>query len=219
MCHALDITEGNMKITKEKIKKLEPCLDGYQWYVRHGSPDLLETLLDVNKVNPEWAAWLYIRLMSEKQRKQFAIYAAEQVLHIFEASHPDDKRPRLAIAAAKKALKSNTKANRDAAYGAACAAACAGAASALAAADYAAPDVAGYGAPDAAGADLSLAASYAASAASYAAGAGYTAANSTAFAAANAARAAIADTATTACASIAMQEKLIRKAVKLLEKQ
>jgi len=172
-----------MKITKEEIKKLKPCSDGYKWFIEHGSSDLTKTLLAVNKVKPDWASWLYTRLMTPKQQKQFAIYAAEQVLHIFEEKYPDDDRPRLAIVAAKIALESNTQANREAARRAGAAARDAGAATAYA------------------------------SASAYAAGAAVTAATSdAAFTAANAAGAHAA-----VGARVAMQEKLIRKAVKILQ--
>jgi len=188
-----------MKITKEEIKKLKPCSDGYKWFIEHGSSDLTKTLLAVNKVKPDWASWLYTRLMTPKQQKQFAIYAAEQVLHIFEEKYPDDDRPRLAIVAAKIALESNTQANREAARRAAYAAYNAtydavAASNAVAAADAAygagAAYAAGAGAADAAGAY----GAYAAAIAAYA----------------NAANAA-------GAAGTAMREKLIRKAVKILQ--
>jgi len=213
-----------MNITKEKIKKFKPCAEGYQWYLDHGSPDLLETLLDVNKVKPSWASWLYTRLMSEKQRKQFAIYAAEEVLHIFEEKYPNDNRPRLAIVAAKIALESNTKANREAARRAAW-----GASDAA----HGARDAA-HGARDAADANAAAAAAYGARGAGVY-GAAYAAANAVANASAGAAGYAVADAydavvAVTAragagsparvdAAVAAMREKLIGKVVKLLEKK
>jgi len=180
-----------MNITKEEIKKFDPCSDGYQWYLDHGSPDLTKTLSDVNKVKPDWAAWLYTRLMTPKQQKQFAIYAAEQVLHIFEAEYRDDKRPRKAIEAAKRVLKSNTRDNREAARRAA------------------------YNARDAANAAFAAFAAYG--------GGGYAAfAAHAAGAAANANHAAGGSAATRAVGygdMIAMREKLIRKAIKLLEEK
>jgi len=187
-----------MNITKEEIEKLKPCSKGYQWFINHGSPDLTKTLLDVNKVKPDWAAWLYARLMSEEQCKQFAIYAAEEVLHIFEAEYPNDDRPRLAIVAAKIALESNTPANREAARDAADAAYAAGAYVACAA--------------DAAGAAADAAA-YGASGATYGA-------SDAARDAARAAGDAYADPdAAGAVARVVMQERLIRKAVKMLEEK
>jgi len=212
-----------MKITKAKIKKLKPCRDGYKWFINHGSPDLLKTLLKVNKVNSGWATWLYTKLMTPKQCKQFAIYSAEKVLHIFEEKFPNDDRPRLAITAAKKVLKSNTQANRKAAYVAAHAA--------RAAVKHAAGNAAGFAG---AGADLAaIAADFAArtagvdDAAARAAGYGATitgcAADSSCaaegYAATGTLLGTVSNAAAYAAAYIVMREKLIRKAVKLLEKK
>jgi len=109
-----------MNISKEQIKALNPCDDGYKWYLDNGTSDLLETLLKANLVNDEWCSWLYTKLMTHTQQKQFAIYAAERVLNIFEDKYPNDKRPGKAIEAAKKALELNTEATRDATYFQAC---------------------------------------------------------------------------------------------------
>ena len=64
-----------------------------------------------------------------------AIFSAELVLHIFEEKYPEDKRPRLAIEAAKKWLVNPSK---ETAAAAAAAAAAAYAAYAAADAAYAA---------------------------------------------------------------------------------
>ena len=111
-----------MKINKLMIKKLEPCADGYSWYLKNGTEDLLETLLKVNAHRPDYARWLFTRLMTVKQRREIAIFAAKLVLPIFEKRFPKDKRPREAIEAAVKVLKHDTEENRNAAYAAAYAA-------------------------------------------------------------------------------------------------
>ena len=69
--------------------------------------------------------------------RKLAIFAAEQVLDIFERRYPDDKRPRQAIEAAKKVLENDTEETRRAAAYAA-SAAYAGAAPSAAYAAYAA---------------------------------------------------------------------------------
>jgi len=74
---------------------------------------------------------------NRKQNIKLAIYSAELVLHLFEKKYPQDKRPRKAIAAAKKCLKSNTEENRSAAAHAADAAAHASSAAFYASADAA----------------------------------------------------------------------------------
>jgi len=213
-----------MNITKEEIKKLSPCSDGYQWFIDHGSPDLTKTLLDINKVNPGWARWLYAKLMNGKQRKQFTIYAAKEVLHIFEAEYPNDDRPRLAIEAAKRALESNTPANREAARDAADAAYAAVAAGVVCTVYVAcaAADAADAVRPTSYCAANAAYAAYAAYAAFYAADAYYAADDAArpGAAFANAACAAAhAVAAAGAGAEIVMQKKLIRKAVKLLEEK
>jgi len=144
-----------MKLTKEMIESHNPCSDGLEWYLRNGSSDLLKTLIDVNEYKPEWARWLYTRLMNLQQKREIAIFAAEQVLPIFEKKYPEDDRPRKAIEAAKLFLANDTPENRkaaDAAYAAAYAAADAADAAyaAAAAADAAAAAYAAAAAADAA---------------------------------------------------------------------
>jgi hypothetical protein len=57
--------------------------------------------------------------MTCKQNIEIAIFCAEQVIHIYEASYPDDNRPRAAIEAAKAVLANDTEENRKAARSAA----------------------------------------------------------------------------------------------------
>jgi hypothetical protein len=74
--------------------------------------------------------------MTKEQRVQYAIFAAEQVIHIYEKKYPEDKRPRQAIEAAKAYLENpcaKTKAAAAAAAYAAYAAAYAAYAAAAAA--------------------------------------------------------------------------------------
>lgn len=127
-----------MKLTLKKLESLNSCNDGLAWYKEHGSEDLLETLLAVNKHRPDWARWLYTRLMSLEQNQHLSIYASEQVLHIFEFKYPLDKRSRNAIEAAKlylmnKISLSELQEARKAAYAAADAAAADAASAAYAA--------------------------------------------------------------------------------------
>lgn len=115
-----------MRITKEEIKKLEPCKDGYEWYLKNSEEDLLTLLLKLNEFKSAWASWLFLRRMSLNQRRAIAIFSAEQVIDIFELKYPTDKRPRLAIEAAKNVLVCDNYDNRRAAADAshaACAAA------------------------------------------------------------------------------------------------
>jgi len=151
---------------------------------------------DIQKI--QWANWLIVRTMTKKQYVSYAIFAAEQVIDIYEKKHPGDERPREAIHAAKKVLENDTKKNRAAAYAAA----------------YA--DVA---------ADADAAAAYAAAAAAYAADAAADAAAAAAYAAA-AAAAAAADAAAyaaayadVAAARLKILTKILDYGVSLLEEQ
>jgi hypothetical protein len=129
-----------MRITLKWLEKHGACTDGKDAFAGQKERDgvkILKTLIANKQL--EWASWLVCRVFTHKQRIQYAVFAAEQVLHIFEAKHPDDKRPRLAIEAAKKVIERDTAKNRaDAAAAYAAAAAAADAAATYDAADAAA---------------------------------------------------------------------------------
>lgn len=71
----------------------------------------------------DWANWLIVRLMTREQRIRYAIYAAEQVISLYEEEYPEDKRPRQAIEAARLCLDNPSEENKAAAESAADAAA------------------------------------------------------------------------------------------------
>jgi hypothetical protein len=149
-----------MIITKEFLAEKRACSDGVKWFLaQQKTKDIhvLNSLIQAKKW--DWANWLIVRVMTYKQYVSYAVYAAEQVIDIYEKRYPEDKRPRAAIEAARKCIKdpsdSNKQAAADAAY-----AAYAAAADAAYAATYAA--YAAY-APAAADADAA-AATYAAAA-------------------------------------------------------
>ena len=131
--------------------------------------------------------------MTRPQYLSYAIYAAEQVIDIYEKKYPDDKRPRNAIEAARVVLKNNNAKTRAAAWAARAAAEAAARAAAWAAGDAA--GAAAWAAGDA-------------GAAWAAAGAAGDAAGAAAWAAAGAAAGA---------ARAAMQIKILKYGIKLLE--
>jgi len=159
----------DIKITKEWLETKNACSDGKQW-VLDNAPDLegvelVDRLIAANKLN--WANWLIVRIMTYEQYVGYAIFSAEQVLHICEKRSPNNALPRAAIEAAKKCLANPTKENKDSAFAAASAAS---AAYAAAHAVYAA----------AFAADSAFAAASAAYAAAHAADSAYFAADSAA---------------------------------------
>ena len=103
-------------ITLEKIKSMDPCSEGYVWYQENFPQktnkviDILNSLVSENKLN--WANWLIVRCLTRKQKIQYAIFAAEQVIETYEKKHPDDERPRKAIEAAKEYSKTPSVENK-----------------------------------------------------------------------------------------------------------
>ena len=67
----------------------------------------------------DWANWLIVRLMTHEQQIRYAIYAAEQVISLYEEKYPEDKRPRQAIEAARLCLDNPSEENKAAARSAA----------------------------------------------------------------------------------------------------
>ena len=111
-------------MNKRWLEKRDACKEGVVWFEnqkeRNGI-EVVEKLIKEKKL--DWANWLIVRLMKYKQYISYVVYAAEQVIGIYEKKYPNDKRPRQAIEAAKKCIKSPTKKNKAAAYAAAAAAA------------------------------------------------------------------------------------------------
>jgi hypothetical protein len=110
------------KITDKWIKEKRPCLSAMEWWDKQERDSL--TILNklIKEKHYDWANWLIVRIMHKHDYVSYAIYAAEQVIDIYEKKYPDDKRPRKAIEAAKKYLKNPSIKTRTAAAAAAYAA-------------------------------------------------------------------------------------------------
>ena len=109
--------ETKMKtITEAWIEEHHPCEDGVKWYKSRTDKSPLG-LLDglISEKRYEWGFRFMARILDRKDRIRYAVFAAEQVLGIFEKKFPDDKRPRLAIESAKKVLVKDTAETRYAA--------------------------------------------------------------------------------------------------------
>jgi hypothetical protein len=165
------------QITLVWLRSTNACDDAVQAWRDHGcETDPITVVNLAMKMNRfDWANWLIVRVMTYKQYVSYAVFAAEQVLDIFEKKYPNNKRPRLAIEAAKRCIKAPTKKNKTAADAAYTAAAHAAYAADAADAAYAvgaagAAYAAAYAAAGAAHAAYAAAAAHAAYAA-YAAGA------------------------------------------------
>ena len=109
-----------MKITAELLRKHHACHDAVVWLEGQDETDpriLIDRALRAD--HWDWVNWLLVRLMSRQDRIEYAAFAADAVLCIFEEQYPNDKRPLDAILAAQEFLRNPSKENADAAYAAA----------------------------------------------------------------------------------------------------
>src|SRR3990167_6894566 len=113
-----------MKLTTRFLNSKGACKEGLEWFKAQKETNIIKVLRKLALENHwPWASWLIVRVMTRPQYLAYAIFAAEQVIEIFEKKYPKDKRPRKAIEAAKAFLKNDTHKNRVAAGAAAGAAA------------------------------------------------------------------------------------------------
>ena len=127
-------------VTKALLKKIGACDDGTEYSVKSllgkSYPDAIKQCIADNKL--QWANWGIVRVMDGTERVKYAVYAARQVLKLFEDKYKDDKMPRKAIEAAERWTRNPSEKNRNAADAASAAAYTAYVSSASAYAAYAA---------------------------------------------------------------------------------
>jgi hypothetical protein len=96
-----------MQTTLNKIKLHSPCKNGWEKLLNHlnktqsdDEPLELRTILESNGLDD--TIWAFRAVQGkDKEIRLFAADCAEMVLPIYEKRYPDDKRPRLAIQAAR----------------------------------------------------------------------------------------------------------------------
>ena len=102
------------KVNETFLKKHSACEEGFKWWLINCKN--LETdkqLLKLVNYRADWANWLIVRLLNRKDKIRYAVFAAEQVIKIYEKKYPNDKRPRKAIEAAKKVIEKDSVKNRN----------------------------------------------------------------------------------------------------------
>ena len=110
-----------MHLNLELLIEKSACESGLAWYLSHGQPNTVEGCVSALLADPDpsttlpYANWLLSNLLNEDDCRRYAIFAARQVLHIFETAYPEDNRPHLAIEAAENYLVTHSEADRDAA--------------------------------------------------------------------------------------------------------
>lgn len=112
------------KITKKWLEKNNACESGVELFEKLNSNDPIK-LFDLAIIQKKYQDinWCISRYLRKCDKIKYAIFAAEQVIEIFELKYTNDQRPRNAINAAKKYLKlKNNDAAAAAAYVAAVAA-------------------------------------------------------------------------------------------------
>src|SRR3990167_8470025 len=199
-------------ITWADVLAFNPCTGTQEKYAKLFPKDSELTIEKIIKTMTKHdhyvdANWLIVQFMFHKESVKYAIFAAKQVLGIYEKKYPKDDRPRKSIEAAKAWIKDPCGETKNAAH------ATNVAAYAAYAVDDAAADVTANATADAkANAAYAAAnAAYAVADAAYAvANAAYAAAYGTAYAAAKA---------TDDAAKIKLQEKILKFGIKLIKQR
>jgi hypothetical protein len=109
-----------MKITLSWLQERDACQGGKKWFSNQDethSIKIVDSLIQEKRYG--WSNWLICRLLTYKQTILYVVFVTELVLDAYEQAKPNDKRPRLAIEAAKQWVKNPTKENRNTAYTAA----------------------------------------------------------------------------------------------------
>ena len=95
---------------EEEIKYI--CKEGL---IGLSASDFTKKIINLNKIDHKkwfyYANWLITSVMSQKSRVQYAVFAADEVLPIFERRFSADVNPRKAVEAAKKYIIYPTKEN------------------------------------------------------------------------------------------------------------
>ena len=96
-------------ITLNMIREHSPCEKGWKKLLAHlgksKADDVKFPLKEVLESNGLYDALWCLRCLPKEYEKQIRLLAcdfAERVLYLYEKEYPDDKRPRMAIEAARK---------------------------------------------------------------------------------------------------------------------
>lgn len=104
-------TKPKYALTYDDVKAMRPCADGLRAATKafggidawKSNPKGIRDWIDA-KIDFDDILWVYCRddVVDAKTLRLFAADCAQSVLHLFEDKHPEDKRPREAIEAARK---------------------------------------------------------------------------------------------------------------------
>jgi hypothetical protein len=108
-----------MKITQKWLEEKNACSDGTAWWLKNkeGNAEKLAKKL-IKAEQYEWGNWLLPKVFTTTQNIKYAIFAAEQVIEIYEKQYPKDDIPRKAIEAAKAYIDNPNDTTANVAYAA-----------------------------------------------------------------------------------------------------
>ena len=85
---------GFMIVNSNWLKSESACAEGVSWFKDKYKDDgiagdlLVEVLIEAKKF--DWANWLITKIMTEKQCRAYAVFAAEQVLYLWSDKYPKE---------------------------------------------------------------------------------------------------------------------------------
>ena len=90
-----------MNITKEYLESKNACQDGIDWFMTRPETDARALMFAaVDDGHSDYARWLMQEMITTKEQAvKIAVFAAEQVIDVFEDKQPDNGNPRKAIEA------------------------------------------------------------------------------------------------------------------------
>ena len=105
-----DTEGGGMKLTKRWLENNNACSEAVEWFLAQEKKDYKSLLeLCIKEDRFDWANWVISQKLPKINKVRYAVYAAEQVIGIYEKQYPDDKRPREAIRADNRYIKNQNK--------------------------------------------------------------------------------------------------------------
>ena len=111
-----------MNISETWLLEQKACPESVEWFTAQTETDGLAVVKKLTAEKKlEWANWIIVQLMAYRQYVSYAVYAAEQVIDLYEKKHPDDTQPRNTIKTARKCIENPSEENKIAANAACCA--------------------------------------------------------------------------------------------------
>lgn len=101
------------KVTVKWLKKWDACKDGIEWFERQEETDpgkLIGKLIGIKEYS--YINYSLVQLLNRKQKIEYAIYAAQQIIEIYEKEYPEDDGPRKTLETAKLYIYKNTEKSR-----------------------------------------------------------------------------------------------------------